>query len=107
MQLQQTSANRTAANALGNMDRHDADMAILQEIRKVQALCDQKEGDKSLRDEVEQMRRDRQQPVRANKRLQAQAAATVTTPCAGSPATSSGSSRALWRIMVDAGETAE
>ena len=83
MQLQQTSTSRSAANALQNMDRQDADMAMLQEIRRVQA-----QGRRvALRDDVEQVRRDRKQLVSVNNRLQAQAAPTVTTPSAGSPAT--------------------
>ena len=84
VQLQQTSASRTTASTLGNMERRDADMAILQEIRRVQALCDEKEGRLvALRDKVDLMRRDHQQLVSVNSRLQAQASATATTPQAG------------------------
>ena len=86
MQWQHTSAGRTAVHASWSMDRYDA-MPMLPFFTKgrVKALCGEKDGRLgALRDELEQMRRDRQQLIKVNSRLQVQAAAMVTTPQAGS-----------------------
>ena len=70
LRMQSTNKSRRAATALGSMDRHDADVAILRELKRMQAICNEKDGRMvALRTEVEHICHDRENLLKVNSRL--------------------------------------